>query len=138
MSYSPKKTRYRKHHRGRLKGSASRGNLLAFAPYGLQAMEPSWITSRQMEAARRACTRKVRRHGKLWIRFFPDKAVTYRSAETRMGSGKGSPKHWVAVIKPGKILYELAGVQENLARKALELASSKLSIKTRFVQQKNN
>lgn len=136
MVYSPKKIRHRKHHRGRLKGMASRGNLLAFAPYGLQALEPSWITSRQMEAARRACTRKVRRHGKLWIRFFPDKPVTYRSAETRMGSGKGSPKHWVAVIKPGKILYELAGIPEPLAREALKLASSKLPLKTRFVNKK--
>lgn len=136
MVYSPKKIRHRKHHRGRLKGVASRGNLLAFAPYGLQALEPSWVTSRQMEAARRACTRKVRRHGKLWIRFFPDKPVTYRSAETRMGSGKGNPKHWVAVIKPGKILYELAGIPEPLAREALKLASSKLPLKTRFVNKK--
>ncbi len=130
---SPKRTKYRKHHRGRMSGKASRGNKILFGDYGLQALEPSWITSRQIEAARRAMTRQVRRGGKMWIRFFPDKPVTMRPAETRMGSGKGAPEFWVAVVKPGKILYELQGVPETVARVALRLAASKLPIKTQIV-----
>lgn len=130
---SPKRTKYRKYHRGRMRGKASRGNTLMFGYYGLQALEPSWITSRQIEAARRAMTRKIRRGGKLWIRLFPDKPVTMRPAETRMGSGKGAPDFWVAVIKPGKVLYELKGVPEKIARVALCLAASKLPIKTQII-----
>lgn len=130
---SPKKTKYRKYHRGRMKGKATRGNNLVFGDFGLQALECSWITSRQIEAARRAITRQVRRGGKLWIRIFPDKPVTMRPSETRMGSGKGSPAYWVAVVKPGKIIYELKGVSETNARIALKLAASKLPIKTQIL-----
>lgn len=130
---SPKRTKYRKHHRGRMRGKALRGNKLAFGEYGLQALEPSWITSRQIEAARRAMTRQVRRGGKLWIRLFPDKVVTMRPAETRMGSGKGAPEFWVAVVKPGKVLYELTGIPETIARAALRLAASKLPVKTQIL-----
>jgi large subunit ribosomal protein L16 len=130
---SPKRTKYRKHHRGRMTGKALRGNTLTFGEYGLQALEPSWITSRQIEAARRAMTRRVRRGGKIWIRLFPDKPVTMRPAETRMGSGKGAPEFWVAVVKPGKVLYELNGVPETVARVALRLAASKLPLKTKIL-----
>ena len=130
---SPKRTKYRKHHRGRMRGKALRGNTLVFGEYGLQALEPSWITSRQIEAARRAMTRQVRRGGKLWIRLFPDKPVTMRPAETRMGSGKGAPEFWVAVVKPGKVLYELTGIPETIARAALRLAASKLPVKTQIL-----
>ncbi len=130
---SPKKTKYRKYHRGRMKGKATRGTNLAFGDFGLQALECSWITSRQIEAARRAITRQVRRGGKLWIRIFPDKPVTMRPSETRMGSGKGAPAYWVAVVKPGKIIYELKGVSETNARIALKLAASKLPIKTQIL-----
>lgn len=130
---SPKRTKYRKHHRGRMRGKALRGNTLVFGDYGLQALEPSWITSRQIEAARRAMTRQVRRGGKLWIRIFPDKPVTVRPAETRMGSGKGAPEFWVAVVKPGKVLYELTGIPETIARAALRLAASKLPVKTQIL-----
>jgi large subunit ribosomal protein L16 len=130
---SPKRTKYRKHHRGRMRGKASSGTTLAFGDYGLQALEPSWITSRQIEAARRAMTRQVRRGGKIWIRLFPDKPVTMRPAETRMGSGKGAPEFWVAVVKPGKVLYELKGVPETVARVALRLAASKLPVKTQIL-----
>lgn len=130
---SPKRTKYRKHHRGHMRGKALRGNKLAFGEYGLQALEPSWITSRQIEAARRAMTRQVRRGGKLWIRIFPDKPVTMRPAETRMGSGKGAPEFWVAVVKPGKVLYELTGIPETIARAALRLAASKLPVKTQIL-----
>nr|AHK09981.1 ribosomal protein L16 [Prototheca wickerhamii] len=133
---SPKKTKYRKYHRGRMSGKASRGNKLAFGDFGLQTLECSWITSRQIEAARRAITRQVRRGGKLWIRLFPDKPVTMRPAETRMGSGKGAPEYWVAVVKPGKVLYELKGVSETSARLALKLAASKLPIKTQILSKK--
>jgi large subunit ribosomal protein L16 len=133
---SPKKTKYRKYQRGRMAGKALRGNKLAFGDFGLQALECSWITSRQIEAARRAVTRQVRRGGKLWIRIFPDKSVTMRSSETRMGSGKGAPEYWVAVVKPGKILYELTGVADNNAYIALKLAASKLPIKTRIIFKK--
>ena len=129
----PKVTKYRKAHRGRMKGKASRGAKVSFGDYGLQALEPSWITSRQIEAARRAVVRYVRRGGKLWIRVFPDKPVTVKPAETRMGSGKGNVDHWVAVVKPGRVLFEITGVDESSAREAFRLASQKLPIKTQFV-----
>ena len=130
----PKKIKYRKHHRGRMKGKAYRGCEVNFGQYGLQAMEPGWITDRQIEAARIAMTRKIKRAGRVWIRIFPDKPVTSKPAETRMGKGKGSPDHWVAVVKPGRIMYEMEGVPEELAREAFRLASHKLPIKTRFVE----
>lgn len=129
----PKRVKYRKAHRGRMKGKASRGAEVNFGEYGLQALEPSWITSRQIEAARRAIVRYVRRGGKLWIRVFPDKPVTTKPAETRMGSGKGNVDHWVAVVKPGRVLFEIAGVEEGAAREAFRLASQKLPIKTQFI-----
>jgi large subunit ribosomal protein L16 len=129
----PKRTKYRKMHRGRMKGKAGRGNTLSFGDYGLQALEPCWMTSRQIEAARRAIVRYVKRGGKLWIRIFPDKPVTSKPAETRMGGGKGAVDHWVAVVKPGRMIFEMAGVQEEQAREAMRLASHKLPIKTRFV-----
>jgi large subunit ribosomal protein L16 len=131
---SPKRVKYRKQQRGRMRGLASRGNALNFGDYGLQAIEPSWITSRQIEAGRRAMVRYIKRGGKIWIRIFPDKPVTARPAETRMGSGKGSPEYWVAVVKPGRMMYELNGVTEEIAREALRLASHKLPIKTKFVK----
>ena len=130
---SPRRTKYRKQHRGRMRGMAYRGNTLNFGDYALQAIEPSWITSRQIEAARRAMTRYVKRGGKIWIRIFPDKPVTMRPAETRMGSGKGSPEFWVAVVKPGRIMFEMAGVPENVAKEAMRLAAQKLPIKTKFI-----
>jgi large subunit ribosomal protein L16 len=129
----PKRVKYRKHHRGRMKGQASRGVELAFGDYGLQALEPCWMTSRQIEAARRTIVRRVRRTGKLWIRIFPDKPVTAKPAETRMGKGKGAVDHWVAVVKPGRILFEITGVSEEEAKEAMDLAAYKLPIKTRFV-----
>jgi large subunit ribosomal protein L16 len=129
----PKRTKYRKMHRGRMKGTAGRGNTLSFGEYGLQALEPCWMTSRQIEAARRAIVRYVKRGGKLWIRVFPDKPVTSKPAETRMGGGKGAVDHWVAVVKPGRVIFEMAGVQEEAAREAMRLASHKLPIKTRFI-----
>jgi large subunit ribosomal protein L16 len=129
----PKRTKYRKEHRGRMKGKATRGNRLSFGDYGLQALEPCWITSRQIEAARRAIVRYVRRGGKLWIRVFPDKPVTAKPAETRMGKGKGVVDHWVAVVKPGRMIFEMSGVPEEAAREAMRRASHKLPIKTRFV-----
>ena len=130
---SPKKTKFRKHHRGRMSGKASRGNYIAFGEYALQAVEPVWLTSRQIEATRRTITRYVKRGGKLWIRVFPDKVITARAAETRMGSGKGAPEYWVAVIKPGHIIFEIAGVTEKDAQQAMKLASYKLPIKTKFL-----
>ena len=130
---SPKRTKHRKPHRGRKRGVATRGNTIAFGDFALQVLEPSWITSRQIEAGRRAITRYARRGGKLWIRIFPDKPVTMRPAETRMGSGKGSPEFWVAVVKPGKIIYELKGVPETVAREAMRIASYKMPIKTQFI-----
>nr|YP_010388696.1 ribosomal protein L16 [Leontynka pallida]UPQ43863.1 ribosomal protein L16 [Leontynka pallida] len=130
---SPKRTKYRKPHRGNLKGKAMRGNNIAFGDYGLQALEPCWVTSRQIEAGRRVLTRYVRRGGKLWIRIFPDKAVTARASGSRMGSGKGSPDYWVAVVQPGKILYELKGISEVVARQALKIAAYKMPIKTKFI-----
>jgi len=129
----PKRMKYLKHHRGRMRGRASRGVELAFGDYGLQALEPCWMTSRQIEAARRAIVRRVRRTGKLWIRVFPDKPVTAKPAETRMGKGKGAVDHYVAVVKPGRILFEIIGVGEQEAREAMRLASHKLPIRTRFV-----
>ncbi|MCD6289400.1 MAG: 50S ribosomal protein L16 [Anaerolineae bacterium] len=129
----PKRVKYRKAHRGRMKGMASRGNKVSFGEYGLQALEPCWMTSRQIEAARRAIVRHVRRGGKVWIRVFPDKPVTQKPAETRMGSGKGNVDHWVAVVRPGRILFEISGVPEDVAREALRLASHKLPIHTQFV-----
>lgn len=130
---SPKRTKYRRHHRGSLKGKATRGNTIAFGEFGLQALEACWITSRQIESGRRVLTRYVRRGGKLWIRIFPDKPVTMRPAGTRMGSGKGAPEYWVAVVQPGKILYELKGVSEVIARQALRIAAYKMPIKTKFL-----
>jgi len=130
----PKRVKYRKQMRGRMKGKASRGAEVSFGEYGLQAAEPCWMTSRQIEAARRAIVRYVRRGGKVWIRVFPDKPVTQKAAETRMGSGKGSVDHWVAVIKPGRVLFEIAGVPEDAAKEAMRLAAHKLPIKTQFVR----
>jgi len=129
----PKRVKYRKQHRGRMKGRASRGVELAFGDYGLQALEPCWMTSRQIEAARRAIVHGVGRTGKLWIRVFPDKSATAKPAETRMGKGKGVVDHWVAVVKPGRILFEITGVSEQEAREAMRMASYKLPIRTRFV-----
>nr|YP_007374752.1 ribosomal protein L16 [Equisetum hyemale]AGC26665.1 ribosomal protein L16 [Equisetum hyemale] len=130
---SPKRTRFRKQHRGRLKGISTRGNTICFGKYALQALEPTWITARQIEAGRRAITRYARRGGKLWIRIFPDKPITMRPAETRMGSGKGSPEFWVSVVKPGRIIYEISGVSENVAQAAMKLAAYKLPIRTQFI-----
>ncbi len=129
----PKRVKYRKHQRGRMRGKASRGNTLSYGEYGLQAMEPAWITDRQIEASRVALTRNIQRGGKVWIMIFPDKAVSKKPAETRMGKGKGAPEHWVAVVKPGRILFEIEGISEELARRSLRLASHKLPIKTRMV-----
>jgi large subunit ribosomal protein L16 len=129
----PKRVKYRKQQRGRMTGKAHRGSTIAFGTYALQALEPHYLTSRQIEAARRAVVRYIRRGGKLWIRVFPDKPWTKRAAETRMGSGKGSVEHWVAVVKPGRIILEMAGVREELAREALRLAAHKLPLKTQFL-----
>ena len=130
---SPKRTKYRKPHRGRLKGKAMRGNKIAFGDFALQALEPGWITSRQIEAGRRSMSRYARRGGKLWIRVFPDKSITARAAETRMGAGKGAPDYWVAVVKPGKILYEMRGVSEVIARSSMRIAAYKMPVKTKFL-----
>ncbi len=129
----PKRVKYRKQFRGRMRGKALRGSEVSFGEYGLQALEPAWITSRQIEAARRAIVRHVRRRGKYWVRIFPDKPVTAKPAETRMGKGKGAVDHWVAVVKPGRMLFELAGVGEDIAREAMRLAANKLPIKCQFV-----
>lgn len=129
----PKRLKYRKQFRGRMKGKASRGGEVSFGDYALQAVEPSWVTSRQVEAARRAIVRHVKRGGKLWIRIFPDKPVTQRAAETRMGSGKGAVDHYVAVVKPGRIIFEITGIDEDVAREAFRLASHKLPMKTQFL-----
>jgi large subunit ribosomal protein L16 len=134
---TPKRTKYRKMHRGRMRGQAGRGNTLSFGDFGLQALEPCWMTSRQLEAARRAIVRYVKRGGKLWIRVFPDKPVTTKPAETRMGGGKGAVDHFVAVVKPGRMLFEIAGVQEDLAKEAMRLAAHKLPIRTRFVSRQD-
>ena len=130
---SPKRTKYRKPHRGRLKGQAMRGNKISFGDFALQALEPGWITSREIEAGRRAMSRYARRGGKLWIRVFPDKSITARAAETRMGAGKGAPDYWVAVVKPGKILYEMRGVSEAIARSSMRIAAYKMPVKTKFI-----
>jgi large subunit ribosomal protein L16 len=130
---SPKRTKFRKPHRGKMRGKASRNNNISFGDYALQSQECAWITSRQIEATRRTITRTVKRSGKLWITIFPDKSVTARAAESRMGSGKGTPDYWVAVVKPGTILFELSGVPLELAQKALSLAAFKLPIKTKIL-----
>lgn len=130
----PKKTKFRKYHRGRMKGKLSRGNEIIFGDFALQALEPCWLTSKQIEAGRRVITRYTKREGKLWIRVFPDKPITMRPAETRMGSGKGAPEYWVAVIKPQKIIYEVKGVREKVARKIMKIVSYKLPMKTLFLK----
>jgi large subunit ribosomal protein L16 len=129
----PKRTKYRKTMRGRMTGKAYRGSSIAFGDYGLQALEPSWVSSRQIEAARRAITNYLKRGGKVWIRIFPDKSVTQKPAETRMGSGKGNPEYWVAVVKPGRLLFEVSGVSEELAQEALRRAAMKMPMKCKFV-----
>jgi large subunit ribosomal protein L16 len=129
----PKRVKYRKEHRGRMKGAAKGGTELAFGEFGLQALEPAWVTNRQIEAARIAMTRYMKRGGKVWIKIFPSKPVTKKPAETRMGSGKGNPEQWVAVVKPGRILFEIDGVNEETAREAMRLAAHKLPIKTKFI-----
>jgi len=129
----PKKVKHRRVMKGRMRGKATRGERLSFGDYGLKALDAGWITDRQIEAARIAMTRHVKRGGKIWIRLFPDKPITRKPAETRMGSGKGAPDHWVAVVKPGRVLYEIVGVDETLAREAMKLAAQKLPIKTKFV-----
>jgi large subunit ribosomal protein L16 len=129
----PKRVKYRKSHRGRRRGKAQTGNTINFGDYGLQALESAWLTSAQIEAARRAITRHIRRGGQVWIRIFPDKPATKKPAETRMGSGKGEPDHWVAVVKAGRIMFEMAGVGESVAKEAIRLAAHKLPLKTRFV-----
>ena len=129
----PKRVKYRRVHRGRLTGKAMRGNTVTYGDYGLQATEPAWISSRQIEAARIAMTRYIKRGGQVWIKIFPDKPITQKPAETRMGSGKGSPEYWVAVVKPGRVMFEIGGVSEELAREAFRLASHKLPIKTKGV-----
>ncbi len=129
----PKRVKYRRVQRGRMKGKATRGNTISYGEFGLQATEPGWITSNQIEAARIAMTRYTKRGGQVWIKIFPDKPVTAKPAETRMGSGKGSPEYWVAVVKPGRVMFEIAGVSEEVAREALRLASHKLPIKTKIV-----
>lgn len=130
----PKRVKHRRVHRGRMTGKATRGNTLAYGDYGMAALEPAWVTSQQIEAARVAITRYMKRGGKVWIKIFPDKPVTEKPAETRMGSGKGSPEYWVAVVKPGRVLFEIAGVSEEDAREAIRLASHKLPIKSKFVK----
>ena len=129
----PKRVKYRKQFRGRMKGTAHRGNTVAHGEFGLMALEPAWITNRQIEAARIAMTRYIKRGGKVWIKIFPDKPVTAKPAETRMGSGKGSPEYWVAVVKPGRVLFEMDGVSREVAQEAMRLAGHKLPIKTKFV-----
>ncbi len=133
----PKRVKYRRVHRGRLKGKAMRGNTVSNGEYGLQALQPAWITSNQIEAARIALTRYIKRGGQVWIKIFPDKPVTEKPAETRMGSGKGSPEYWVAVVKPGRVMFEIAGVSEEIAKEALRLAAHKLPIKCKFVSKED-
>lgn len=134
MLLAPSRTKYRKQHRGRMKGEAHRGSTLAFGEFGLQALEPVWLEARQIEAARIALTRFMKRGGKVWIRVFPDKPVTAKPAETRMGSGKGAVDHWVAVVKPGRIIFEIGGVSEEVAKEAVRLAGHKLPVATRFIK----
>ncbi len=130
---APKRVKHRKTHKGRMRGKAQRGNRVSFGEYGLQALEPTWITARQIEAARVAMTRYIKRGGKVWIRIFPDKPLTQKPAETRMGKGKGNPEQWVAPVRPGRVMFELEGVPEDVARRAMSLASAKLPVKTRFM-----
>ncbi|WP_394010637.1 50S ribosomal protein L16 [Anaerococcus cruorum] len=130
----PKRVKYRRQHRGRMKGEAQRGNQLAYGEYGLQALEATWMTANQIEAARRAMTRYIKRGGQIWIKVFPDKPVSKKPAEVRMGSGKGAPEYWVAVVKPGRVLFEMSGVSEEVAREAMRLAAQKLPVKTKFIQ----
>ena len=129
----PKRVKYRRQQRGRLTGAAYRGNTVSYGEFGLQALEPAWITSNQIEAARIAMTRYIKRGGKVWIKIFPDKPITAKPAETRMGSGKGSPEYWVAVVKPGRVMFEIGGVSEELAKEAMRLAANKLPIKCKFI-----
>lgn len=131
---SPKRVKFRKRFKGRTKGLATRGNEVSFGQYGLKAMEPGWVTNRQIEAARVALTRHIKRGGKVWIRIFPDKPITKKPAETRMGKGKGSPEGWVAVVKPGRVMFELEGVTPDIGRKAMALAAAKIGVKSKFVQ----
>lgn len=133
----PKRVKYRKQFRGRMKGQAHRGNKVTHGAFGLQALEPAWVTNRQIEAARIAMTRYIKRGGQVWIKVFPDKPVTAKPAETRMGSGKGSPEYWVAVVKPGRILFEMDGISEEVAKEAMRLAGHKLPIKTKFVKRED-
>ena len=133
----PKRVKHRKVHRGRMTGKAHKGNTLAYGDFGLQALEPCWMTANQIEAARRAMTRYIKRGGNIWIKVFPDKPVTEKPAEVRMGSGKGNPEYWVAVVKPGRVLFEMAGVPEDVAREAMRLAAHKLPIKTKFIARDN-
>ncbi|MGV8906357.1 MAG: 50S ribosomal protein L16 [Acetobacterium sp.] len=133
----PKRVKRRKVHRGRMKGKALRGNKITYGDYAIQALEPAWITANQIEAARVAMTRYIKRGGKVWIKIFPDKPVTQKPAETRMGSGKGSPEFWVAVVKPGRVMFEIAGIPEDMAREAMRLAQHKLPIKTKFITRKD-
>ncbi len=133
----PKRVKYRRQQRGRLKGAAHRGTAVNYGDYGLAALEPAWITSNQIEAARIAMTRYIKRGGQVWIKIFPDKPITEKPAETRMGSGKGSPEYWVAVVKPGRVLFEIAGVDESIAREAMRLAANKLPIKCKFVKKED-
>ncbi len=135
---APKRVKYRKKHKGRMRGKARRGNRVSFGEYGLQAAEPAWITNRQIEAARVAMTRHIKRGGKVWIRIFPDKPTTQKPAETRMGKGKGNPEGWVAVVKPGRVMFELEGVDQEAAHRAMELAAAKLPIKTRFISREDD
>ncbi len=132
----PKKVKFRRQHRVSTRGRAKRGTEVSFGEYGLQALEPAWVTSRQIEAARIAMTRYIKRGGKVWIKIFPDRPMTEKPAETRMGKGKGSPEYWVAVVKPGRVMFEVAGVPEDTAREALRLASHKLPVKTKFVKRR--
>ena len=134
----PKRVKHRKQFRGRMKGAAHRGNFLAYGDIGLVATEPCWVTSQQIEAARIALTRYTKRGGQVWIKIFPDKPVTAKPAETRMGSGKGAPEYWVVVVKPGRVLFEVGGVDETIAREALRLASAKLPLKTKIIKRENN
>ncbi len=133
----PKRVKYRRVQRGRMKGVATRGNFVSYGDYGLVALEPAWITANQIEAARVAMTRYIKRGGKVWIKIFPDKPVTQKPAETRMGKGKGSPEYWVAVVKPGRVLFEIQGVSEEVAREAMRLAANKLPIKCKFVSKED-
>ncbi|MFC1953017.1 50S ribosomal protein L16 [Chloroflexota bacterium] len=134
----PKRVKFRKSHKGHRRGKANSGNTIMFGEFGLQVLEPAWLTARQIEAARRAITRHIRRGGNVWIRIFPDKPVTKKAAETRMGSGKGAPDHWVAVVRPGRILFEMTGVPEVLAKEAMRLASHKLPVGTRFITRQSS